>query len=101
MALQNECIICYESIEEDQTLTFANCTHGSYTHTGCIQRWNGTCPLCRTQIDIQPINNIILIENYNINYLIFNNINIENYIYYNNENIINNQINIIINNSFI
>ena len=73
---ETECIICYETIKEGQTIKFDHCSHGDCVHTTCIQQWNKTCPLCRTVIsNIEPINNY---ENIDLNTIIINNIN--NYI---------------------
>ena len=46
----SECIICYESINSINKITFANCIHGSCVHAVCILGWNHTCPMCRSNI---------------------------------------------------
>jgi hypothetical protein len=125
MSTYSECIICYESIIDNETIVFANCTHGNCAHTTCMQNWNNTCPLCRQNIYpvqedinsnitnhvINRINTILinhndvlhdyLINNINnvvdriYNYILTHNINHNNYVY---DNHINNNINNYINN---
>ncbi len=48
--IDEECIICYDTLNSISTITFANCIHGNCVHPKCILRWKDTCPLCRTVI---------------------------------------------------
>ena len=50
----SECTICYESITDNQTITFENCNHGNCIHAECISQLNNTCPLCRAMIHNTP-----------------------------------------------
>ena len=75
MSVYSECIICYESITDGETIEFANCTHGNCTHTTCIQNWNGTCPLCRQKINpTQTLNQEDIINIHIDNTIIINHV---------------------------
>ena len=53
-----ECAICLE-LNLSQQKHF-ECTH--YFHDSCISKWNGTCPVCRSQKNIQCIHNYIIVQ---------------------------------------
>ena len=46
----DECIICFEILNPNFNITFANCIHGDCVHAKCIIQCGNTCPLCRSVI---------------------------------------------------
>ena len=62
MSIPIECVICYEIINNNHTITFANCVHGNHIHAECILKWNNTCPICRVVIN----DNIPITNNHNM-----------------------------------
>jgi hypothetical protein len=49
-----ECVICYEPVNDNNTITFENCNHGNRIHTECMSKWNNYCPICRALIHNTP-----------------------------------------------
>ena len=55
----SECIICFENLEENYTIT--TCKHEFHTH--CIEQWlefKTTCPICRTVLREQKQPSFVL-----------------------------------------
>ena len=50
MSIPVDCIICYEQINYNYNITFANCNHANCIHAECILQWTHTCPVCRANI---------------------------------------------------
>ena len=49
----DECVVCYEKINYNPNITYANCIHGNYIHANCILQWtqrSHECPMCRSVI---------------------------------------------------
>lgn len=53
---KNECIICFDSIENQEMVVFTKCEHNNNYHQSCVNNWitqcnsqkiTPTCPVCR------------------------------------------------------
>lgn len=56
-----ECVICYERVNEDRGDFKFNCDHNRYMHKCCIETLN-CCPICRISSN-NMIENIIVLSN--------------------------------------
>lgn len=70
---QDLCIICWTTeknnkptyLIKDYTTYYTVCTCNTYIHEDCLKEWyniSNTCPICRTAIEYQPLNTIIIGE---------------------------------------
>ena len=56
---ENTCSICFDEFKEDIDVSKLKCNH--LFHFSCIDKWmeqQSTCPICRTEHDIQHIQHI-------------------------------------------
>ena len=54
--IMDECLICFEVINENDKFKKWNCKH--YFHKECIKNWNKNCPTCRCTSLCLPTNEV-------------------------------------------
>jgi len=75
----NDCIICFDTIEINQPIDFLNCNHTNNYHPKCANAWLNeciknnqelSCPLCRNKLNLyeviiytQPVHHVHITEN--------------------------------------
>lgn len=61
---KENCVICFELVDEDEENFKFNCCHKKFMHYNCIQNI-ASCPVCRDQGTIPTDNLVIIHEGYN------------------------------------
>ena len=57
---KEECVICFEIVDEESEDFKFDCDHKKYMHNACIKKVN-TCPLCRTKSESNEL--IVVVRN--------------------------------------